>query len=55
MLRFDHFVARYGEIAVQAIVENLERFEGLPPFHALSLEERWQRVMHKADGQKSPH
>ena len=46
LLHFEHFVARHGEVAAQAIIENLERFEGARHLCALSLEERWQRLMH---------
>jgi len=51
MLQFEHFVARHDEIAVQAIIENLERFEGVRFAGVLSLEERWQRLMQGADQQ----
>lgn len=46
MLQFEQFVARHGEVAAQAIVENLERFEGVRIHCVMSLEERWQRLMH---------
>ena len=49
MLHFDHFIARHGEIAAQAIIENLERFEGVNAGRVLSLEERWQRLMLDGD------
>jgi hypothetical protein len=45
MLQFSQFVARHGEIAAQAILENLERFEGVRSNATLSLEERWRRMM----------
>ena len=51
MLHFDHFVARHGEVAAQAIIENLERFEGVRTLRVQSLEERWQRLMQSADQQ----
>jgi hypothetical protein len=48
MLQFEQFVARHGEIAAQAIIENLERFEGVCSLRELSLEERWQHLMQQA-------
>lgn len=45
MLHFDHFVARHGEVAAQAIIENMERFQGVKTHYLLSLEERWQRLI----------
>lgn len=52
MLQFDQFVARHGEVAAQAIIENLERFEGVRRLRVMSLEERWQSLMQSADQQK---
>jgi hypothetical protein len=51
MLHFEHFVARHGEIAAQAIIENLERFEGIRATCAQSLEERWARLMQNTEQQ----
>ena len=45
MPHFDNFVARHGEVVTQAILENLERAEGMRPEKMMSLEERWQRLM----------
>jgi hypothetical protein len=45
MLDFEQFIARHGEIAAQAILENLERFEGRRGEKILPLAERWQRLM----------
>jgi hypothetical protein len=45
MLEFETFLSRYGEVTAQAIVENLERFEGVRGNAALSLEERWRFLM----------
>ena len=45
MLHFNHFVARHGEVAAQAMLENIERFNGIRHITLLSLEERWYRVM----------
>jgi hypothetical protein len=45
MLEFETFLSRYGEVTAQAIVENLERFEGVRGNAALSLEERWHFLM----------
>jgi len=45
MLQFDQFVARHGEIVAQAVLENLERFEGVRSNTAIPLEQRWERLM----------
>jgi hypothetical protein len=47
MLNFETYVARHGEFGVQAIVETIERREGIRPTSdaPLSLEERWNAVM----------
>jgi hypothetical protein len=45
MLDFERFIARHGEVAAQAILENIERFEGRRPNRDLPLEERWQRLI----------
>ena len=51
MLQFEKFVARHGEIAAQAIIENLERFENVRALHTETLEDRWQRLMVQAEEQ----
>lgn len=51
MLQYEIFVARHGEIAAQAIIENLERFEGVRHAQIQSLEKRWRRLMETADQQ----
>ena len=51
MLQFETFIARHGEVAAQAVLENLERYEGIrSSYVAVPLEERWQRLM-KAQAQ----
>jgi hypothetical protein len=45
MTDFESFVARHGECATQALLDTLERFEGHAENAAISLEERWCRVM----------
>ena len=45
LLRFDDFVARHGEIVAQALLENVERHEGVSPDRSRPLEERWCCVM----------
>ena len=45
MLDFEQYVARHGEFGVQAIIERLERYEGINASIALSLEERWNVLM----------
>jgi hypothetical protein len=45
MLSFETYIARHGEIGVQAIIERLERYEGRTGNGVRSLEERWKAVM----------
>ena len=45
MLDFDAYVSRLGEPGVQAIVERLERSEGIRAAGAISLQDRWNAVM----------
>ncbi len=41
MFDFDAFVTRHGEVAAQAMLENVERFKGIKRDVTVSLEERW--------------
>ena len=45
MLDFDKYIARYGEFGVQALIERLERYEGIHANVETSLEERWKVLM----------
>jgi hypothetical protein len=45
-LDFEAYVARHGESSTQALIERLERYEGVRSNIVLSLEERWQHLMH---------
>ena len=45
MLDFDKYVARHGEHGVQAIIERLERYEGIKSCISTSLEDRWNLLM----------
>jgi hypothetical protein len=45
MLDFEKYVARHGECAVQAIIEQAERHQGLRNRIGTPLEERWIAVM----------
>lgn len=49
MLDFHRYIARHGEIGVQAIIENVERYEGLRTSDANSLEERWNRLLNREE------
>jgi hypothetical protein len=42
---FENFVARHGEFGVQAIIERIERYEGLASARGTSLEDRWNVLM----------
>jgi hypothetical protein len=48
MLDFDRYVARHGEFGVQAIVETIERKEGIRHAEVLPLEARWNALMQNA-------
>ena len=48
MLDLKSFIARHGEPVAQALIENLERYEGLPRPASSSLEDRWKTVMGKS-------
>ena len=53
MIDFENLVARHGEFVVQAILEKIERYEGVRPRMDIPLEERWNTVINKgaaADG-----
>ena len=45
MLNFEIFVARHGEFGTQALVERMERYEGIQSASGSSLEERWHVLM----------
>ena len=45
MLDFNQYVSRHGEHGVQAIIERLERYEGIKSDISVSLEERWNFLM----------
>jgi hypothetical protein len=45
VFEFEKFVARHGEVAAQAILENVERFNGIRRDVTVSLEERWHLVI----------
>lgn len=48
MVNYESFVARHGESAAQALVERMERYEGVRPSIASPLKERWAAVMELA-------
>jgi len=45
MLDFDKYIARHGEFGVQALIERLERYEGIRIQTGRCLEERWNALM----------
>lgn len=45
MPNFDSYVAKLGEFGVLALIEKLERYEGIKASIECPLEERWARVM----------
>ena len=52
MLDFDTYVARHGEFGVQAIVETIERKEGIRYAEVLPLEQRWNALMRKPTSER---
>lgn len=48
MIEFNTYIARHGDIAVQALIEKLERYDGVRPRMGASLEERWRVVVSPA-------
>jgi hypothetical protein len=48
MPSFHDFVMRHGEHGAQALVEKLERYEGIRVRMGVTLEQRWNEVMQPA-------
>ena len=42
---YTEFMMRHGEYGVQAIVERIERLEGVPSNTDVPLEDRWHALM----------
>lgn len=51
MVDFEDCVSRYGEFGVQAIIEGLERREGIPIKIGSPLEERWNALINSQPAQ----
>jgi hypothetical protein len=49
-LEFEKFLSRHGEFGVQALIERLERYEGIRSKVETSLEERWVLLMQPTPG-----
>ena len=45
MPSFETYASRLGEHVVQALIERIERYEGIKSNPEISLEERWMNVM----------
>jgi len=52
MVEFEKFLARHGEVVAQAVLENLERYEGVRGSLTTSLEERWYNLMQNCADQR---
>jgi len=52
MLDFETFTARHGEVAAQALVENLERHQGIRYRGPVSLADRWDALMQPEQQQR---
>lgn len=46
MLDFNKYIERHGEHSAQALIERLERYEGIQAQFGRSLEDRWNLLMH---------
>jgi hypothetical protein len=55
MLNYETYLARHGEYGVQAIIEKLERYEGIRAGAAVSLEERWNALMQLVISEQYTH
>ncbi len=51
MLDFNKYLMRYGEFGVQAIIEQIERVDGIRRTTVMSLEERWEVLMRETSPQ----
>jgi len=47
MANLESFVSRHGEFGAQALVERIERYEGIWPAIDATLEDRWETIMEK--------
>jgi hypothetical protein len=54
MLDFHKYLMRYGEFGVQAIIERIERNEGIRHTAPVLLEDRWNALMGKTTHSPSP-
>ncbi|MFY9288432.1 MAG: hypothetical protein WAO98_08010 [Alphaproteobacteria bacterium] len=48
MSDFDSYLMRHSEFGVQALIERLERYEGIRTNISVSLEDRWNHLMHSS-------
>ena len=55
MSSLDHYIARHGECGAQALIELLERVEGVRTAEAAPLEERWALLMDAPDASAIPY
>lgn len=53
MLSFERYMTRFGEIGVQAIIERLERYDGISGNRVRPLEERWKALMGDRAGDRA--
>ncbi len=51
MMSFNKYMERHGEHGVQALIERLERYEGIKAAVHVALEERWNNLMASAPQQ----
>lgn len=53
MLDYNKYISRHGEHGVQAIIERLERYEGIRVALGTSLEDRWNVLMQSSLSESS--
>lgn len=53
MPNFESYLSRHGEFAIQAIIERLERDDGVSVQPSASLEERWNTLMQASPSQSN--
>ena len=46
---FEKFMARHGEVGLQALIENWERAKGIRHSNPVPLEQRWHNFMQEGE------
>jgi hypothetical protein len=48
MPSFHEYLMRHGEFSIQALIEHIERYEGIIGNNEIPLEQRWLQLMRNA-------